>query len=256
MNKLNKQDKHIEEYDSDLSKWEDYLQKYPRICREPSRALALTRDMEARESSGRILYHLSLTYKPFEDNIYDERQVNNFFTSFYLKYFLPHLFESNNYDRRNRRPFQPVCYAFIDEHSHKPKIDWKLHAYGELTAHGQFAERLHHHAILAIHPDTNARVAPLIGENTLATGMFSQKIMTSYLRPCEPMCLLYASKMLHKYPDYLMFSGEPRIQSLDDPYEQKRRALAQLNQYGHINYATARAAINMINNNHKGEHRC
>jgi hypothetical protein len=256
MNNSIKQDDQIEEYDHDPSKWKAYLEKYPRNHREHHRELALTQDMKDRESSGRILYHLSLTYKPYQDNVYDERQVNNFFNTFYLKHFLPHVFESTKYFRPNKRPFQPVCYAFIDEHAHKPKINWKRHAYGELEPRGQFAERLHHHAILAVHPDTNARVVPLIGENTLATGMYSPIVMTSYLRICEPMCLLYASKKLHKYPDFLMFSGEPRIQSSDEPYEQKRRALAELNLNGHINYATARSAINAINKNHQGEQRC
>ena len=45
----------------------------------------------------RTLFHLVLTYKPFQDRTYSEQSVNKFFTKFYLRYFLPYLFGHKNY---------------------------------------------------------------------------------------------------------------------------------------------------------------
>ena len=62
------------------------------------------------------------------------------------------------------------------------------------------------------------------------------------------MCLLYASKMMHKYPDYLMFSGDIKSNTAsDDRYKEKREALAKLNQEGLINFNNVKQAIDSIN---------
>lgn len=210
--------------------------------------IALVDHLYKKELEGRTLYHLVLTYKPYGDRDYSESDCNKFFKTFYLQKFLPYLLGSRNFNRDNKRHLQPECYAFIDEHAHKPKIIWKPKPYGELEPRGEFADRLHHHGILAIHPDTKESMDKMLGENTFSNNGFSQKIMTSYLRKCDPMCLLYASKCMDKYPDYMSFSGIKSVKNKarDDYYEQKRRAAAELSAIGLINHRNATAAIHAI----------
>ena len=105
---------------------------------------------------------------------------------------------SNQGGRRKYRELQPICLAFLDEHESRVSSQTYLQT-------SRFSERLHHHAILAIHADTYDKMQSLIGENTLASNKFSTKVMSSHVRECDAMCLLYASKMYAKYPDFLSF---------------------------------------------------
>lgn len=148
--------------------------------------------------SNRHLFHLTLTYKPFEDYSYSPKNTNDFFIHFYTKHFLPFLLNTKNFQRSKYREMQPICFAFLDEHESNLSTQKYLST-------SRFSARLHHHAILAIHKDTLDRMQTLIGENTLASNKFSNKVMSSHLRECDPMCLLYASKMHAKYPDFLSF---------------------------------------------------
>jgi hypothetical protein len=210
--------------------------------------IALVDHLYKKQLEGNSLYHLVLTYKQFSDRDYSESDCNKFFKTFYLQKLLPYLLGTRNFTNDNKRHLQPDCYAFIDEHAHKPKIIWKRKAYGELEPRGRFAERLHHHAILAIHPDTKAAMDQMVGENTFANGGFSHKVMTSHLRECEPMCLLYASKCMDKYPDFMTFTGNNPVanKAQDNYYEQKRRAAAELSANGLINYRNATSVIDAI----------
>ena len=143
----------------------------------------------------RSMFHLVLTYKPYQDITYDEKVVNKFFMSFYLRHFLPYLMNTRNYHRESYRSFQPICLAFVDEHEHSPV---------SINERSEFSARLHHHAILAVHHEHLDRMNDLIGTNTLV-GNFSYKVMTSFIRPCDSSTLKYASKMMMKYQDYLTF---------------------------------------------------
>lgn len=143
----------------------------------------------------RSLFHLVLTYKPYQDITYDEKVVNKFFMSFYLRHFLPYLMNTRNYHRESYRSFQPICLAFVDEHEHSPV---------SINVRSEYSARLHHHAILAVHHEHLDRMNELIGTNTLV-GKFSYKVMTSFIRPCDSSTLMYASKMMMKYQDYLTF---------------------------------------------------
>jgi hypothetical protein len=148
--------------------------------------------------SNRHLFHLTLTYKPFEDYSYSPKNTNDFFIHFYTKHFLPFLLDTKNFQRVKYREMQPICLAFLDEHESQVSTQKYLST-------SRFSARLHHHAILAIHTDTLDRMQSLIGENTLASNKFSTKVMSSHVRECDAMCLLYASKMYAKYPDFLSF---------------------------------------------------
>jgi hypothetical protein len=68
-----------------------------------------------------------------------------------------------------------------------------------------FPVRIHHHCNLSVHPETLERMESLVGEDTLVRYEFSPKFMTTDLKKCESMRLLYSSKMLRKYPDFLSF---------------------------------------------------
>ena len=150
---------------------------------------------ELQHQSSKHLFHLTLTYKPFADYSYSPKNTNDFFIHFYTKYFLPFLLNTKNIQRSKYRELQPICLAFLDEHESRVSS----------MQTSRFSARLHHHAILAIHADTIDRMQSLIGENTLASNKFSTKVMSSHVRECDPMCLLYASKMYAKYPDFLSF---------------------------------------------------
>lgn len=151
----------------------------------------------------RTLFHLTLTYKPYQDRIYQESDVNKFFIKFYTQYLLPHLLGTRRI--QNKRELQPICLAFIDEHEMKPVKVSRLIDTGELRDCHEFPARLHHHAILAVHPSNVEVMQNLVGTNTLNSGEFSHKVMTSDLKECDAKRLLYASKMMKRYPDFLSF---------------------------------------------------
>ena len=165
---------------------------------------ALIRMLE-KEYQDLSLFHLVLTYKQYQDITYDQRVVNRFFMTFYLRYFLPYIMNTRNFHRESYRSIQPICLAFIDEHEHAPVTSKNLD-YDQMTINtrNEFSARLHHHVILAIHQNHLLRMNELIGTNTLV-GKFSYKVMTSFIRPCSAETLKYASKMLMKYPDFLSF---------------------------------------------------
>jgi hypothetical protein len=152
------------------------------------------------QESGRSLFFLTLTYKPFQNKVYSSQDVDQFFSTFYRHHFLPELLQTRNYHRPKFRPIQPITVAFIDEH--KP-VATQSRTNPDLL---ELSSKLHHHAVLAVHPDTLERIQTLVGENTMQTG-FSSKIMTTDLRPCDASAVGYASKMLHRYPEYRIFSG-------------------------------------------------
>lgn len=185
------------------SDWIQYLSKSATCVKDLSSSqlmrFHLTKYVhDHKYQSNRYLFHLTLTYKPFEDYSYSAKNTNDFFIHFYTKYFLPFLINTKNIQRSKYRELQPICLAFLDEHESQVITQKYLNTSG-------FSARLHHHAILAIHADTLDRMQTLIGENTLASNKFSYKVMSSDVRECDAMCLLYASKMYAKYPDFLSF---------------------------------------------------
>jgi hypothetical protein len=160
--------------------------------------LALLHNMLELEQSGRTLFFLTVTYRPYQNKIYGAVDVDQFFARLYVQHFLPELLKTRHYNRSKFRPLQPVTYAFIDEH----KPDFVKSAFDpnllELTS------RLHHHAVLAVHPETLCSIQNLVGTNTMKTG-FSSKVMTTDLKPCDAGAVGYASKKFGSYPDFLIF---------------------------------------------------
>lgn len=178
-----------------------------RVNHWQTQTIALADCVGQMERNGCSLYHLTLTYKPYGLREYRESDVSQFFKNFYMAGFLPFLLQTNKFNRPNKRPLQPVCFAFVDEHENNPRVEWKHVGDGEIKASGQFAERLHHHAIIVAKPETVDRLNSMLGENTFATNYFSPKIMTSCLQQANIGVVPYAAKMMWKYPEYLLFSG-------------------------------------------------
>jgi len=151
------------------------------------------------------IYHLVLTYKYPEDKTLSEFMMNKFFTQFYIRYFLPYLFRTKNYNRKKYRYFQPICLAFIHEHEHAGVVKKKLNKISlELDNVNTYAERLHHHAVIAVHPEHRDRMDTLLGENTLKKN-FSHTIKTSFVAERPSSVVWYASNSLHQYPNFLSF---------------------------------------------------
>jgi len=163
--------------------------------------LALSDMFQTYQDEYRILYHMTVTY--LQPNTYNHTHagINRFFVNMYLKRLLPYLCESRHFNRQSFRHLQPIACVFADEHESKPVL--QSESIWLLPGTTAFAARLHHHAIVAVHPDTQERFETLLGENTLR--QFSPKIKTSYINEAEPMRVLYATKMLWKYEDYLTF---------------------------------------------------
>ena len=194
--------------------WKDYLGIDPnqhQISQDHRHRLALTRLFQQYEQENRKIFHLTVTYKPYPRKGFASKitgnyksyagkdftpdGTNRFFINFYLKSFLPSLMRTNNYHIPSKRLRQPICYAFLDDHEQK------------VSATGMvFPDRLHHHALLAVHPSTYSSAQSLenIGNIPLRS-RFTSKVMTTKLRECEPMTMLYATKSLKKYPEFLCF---------------------------------------------------
>ena len=146
------------------------------------------------------LFHLTTTYLPYQDRTYTARDLNKFFTNFYLKNLLPDLFHTRTWST-SKKLKQPIVLSFLDEHEIK-SVQVSTDATGSpIYAH---PVRLHHHSIIASRPATTDLFLEMCGDNTMLR--YSPKMMTSNLVQCDADRVFYASKMLWKYPDeYLQF---------------------------------------------------
>jgi len=167
---------------------------------------AIAEKMSSLEYDGRVLFHMTTTYRPFADRVYRESDVNVFFINFYIKKLLPFVLGTKNIHTNAKKQIQPITYTFLDEHEMTP-IKKNIIRPGTNTIQEtfEFPIRLHHHSILAVHPETLERFHELEGTNTLNDERFSNKIMTSDLKVCDANRVMYASKMMFKYPDFLSF---------------------------------------------------
>ncbi len=157
--------------------------------------LELTKEMVKLEDEGRRLFHLSITYRPYQDRSYQETDVNTFFNNFYRKGLLPYLLGTEDISRQDVLEYHPITYGFVDEHEHSKTNYWS-------------PIRLHHHAVVAVHPNTIGKMIALYGIGKLNFLPMSQKIATSQVTDARPPAVLYASKCMRKYPDYLHFGPE------------------------------------------------
>ena len=185
--------------------WKEYLTDADTLSMTEQYRLSLTEMMHQHQLQGRTLYHLTVTYKPYVDRDYAESDVASFFKWFYLRDLLPLLMSTSNFHRPKYRHIQPIALVFTDEHESKSSDVSKYDPVSNQFKIKEFAARLHHHVILAVHSDHVEKMNELIGTNTLAKYKPSHQVMTTHIRECDAMCLLYASKLLRKYPDFLSF---------------------------------------------------
>ena len=179
-------------------RWREYLGIAPdqiQLSLDHQQRLELTRMFHQLHLKNHVLFHMTVTYKTYKNTPYTPKNTNDFFINFYLKCFLPELLGTRNIQKR--RELQPICYSFLDEHEFRPRV------FGpEVT----YPDRLHHHAILAVHPSTISRIQTMIGENCIPLrNKWASKVMTTHIRECEAMTTLYATKQLKRYPEFLSF---------------------------------------------------
>jgi hypothetical protein len=162
--------------------------------------LDLVKNLINSEEQGRKLFHLTVTYRPYQDRIYKESDLNNFFSNFYKTGLMPFVLNGHI---NNNGYFENLlfCYTFLDEHQFNPTKTKTL--YGYKTGSGI---RLHHHVIIDCHQDLVPKMRQLEGKNKLVNHTFSKKFETTDLKECRPTRLLYASKMFYRYPDFVMYS--------------------------------------------------
>jgi hypothetical protein len=184
----------------------EYLKRYKSLSRIDKYRMELVSLMEQHQKAGRTLFHLTLTYKPYSDRNYQEADVNKFFRTFYLQYFLPYLLQTKHFNRTYWRQFQPICLAFVDGLEQElSQRTLRVKKPTELIPASQLPALLHHHAILAVHEQNLSNLMQLVGKNTFAGFDFSYKIMTSDLKQCDATRLLYSSKRMKRFPEFMSF---------------------------------------------------
>lgn len=185
-------------------KYITYHRKYKEIFTSTDHhRLALTEHMlKQKTEQGRTLFHLTLTYKNLNSTPGSPKRINDCFINIYMRYLLKECMGTKNYHTVSKKALQPICYAFLDEHSLKNNKSSNYSIGNNLNP----PQRLHHHAIIAVHPSQVTFFKSLCGTNTIPrVDRFTGLICTSHMRECDAMCLLYASKKLKKYPDFLSF---------------------------------------------------
>jgi hypothetical protein len=177
--------------------------------------LALAKHMLELEKSGKTLFHLSVTYNPYQDIQYTEKDINKYFTNFYYRTVLPSLLNTSHINTNIKKLLHPICLAFVDEHEHKakPKII-RNNVTNEIEQTFIYPIKLHHHAILAVHQDTLEKMQSFVGLNSIPRNKWANKVMSFDIKQCSSTRLLYASKMLQKYPDFLPFTPINNIKSI------------------------------------------
>jgi hypothetical protein len=174
--------------ESERLRWKSYLNHS--TSNSDLIRLSLTEYIHNLElDQNRSIFHLTTTYKPYQDRIYFKRDVDLFFTNFYVKYLLPKVLGTKNIHTVIKKSIQPITFTFTEEHLQ--------------SFHG---DRLHHHSIICVHPSTLEFFLSLPERGWIDTNTrYTHKIESSHIRQCEPMTLLYSSEMLNRYPDFLSF---------------------------------------------------
>jgi hypothetical protein len=157
----------------------------------------------------RRLFHLIITYKKY-DREYSEKDINTFFKNIFLHYMLPKITSTRRRTSNRQKNLQPICITFVDEHKKLHKEINYQNTLDRLKSQSKDSQEqeypLHHHSIVAIHPEQMNSFKQLIGTNTLIDEHPDTKIIkTSHIVECEPMRILYASKRLSSYPNYMLF---------------------------------------------------
>jgi hypothetical protein len=93
----------------DVQKWRSYLGIAPNqsnLSLDHANRLAFTKMFNKYKSLGASIFHMTVTYKNYQNFQYSPKNINDFFTNFYLKSFLPFLLETKNINKK--RFMQPI----------------------------------------------------------------------------------------------------------------------------------------------------
>jgi len=163
-------------------------------------SLSIRDKFKEHQDNGYKLYEMSLTYKPFHNNrSHSTEEIKKIFKQFYLQNFLGrHLFKNRHWMNKHNN-IQPHTYCFVEEHESSKK------ALNKSSGIYLFPDRLHHHAVMAAHPDTIQAIDALIGENTLLD--FHSSIMTSSLKEADLDWVLFAAKNYMRHEEDWMPFG-------------------------------------------------
>ena len=137
---------------------------------------------------GMKLYAFTVTYTPNDEAHSFDKTIKNRFKKFYLHEFLTKIHFNNNEWTKKFNKLQPAVVLFVEDHESKAVT--MEDEYG--ITRTSFPERLHHHGIMAVHPDFVSRLEPYIGVNTL--NHLCKGIMTTDFKPCNIEWMLYAGK--------------------------------------------------------------
>ena len=194
-----------------------YIQSKRNIRSEPNfenlslvdkQRLGFAEMLDRIESEGKTLYHLTLTYIPSKYKDWTVDQINGFFKEFYIKYFLRYALNTSHITNKRQKERQPIVFCFVDESSFNKSSVAQSDVVTRLSS-SLSGDRLHHHAIVCAHPDTVQKIDELLGDNTFKDSGFGKRIQSSSMRRCNSNCILYASKNLHRIPDFQIFPQIP-----------------------------------------------
>jgi len=149
-------------------------------------------------------FHLTVIYKRIDGkNAYLEA-CNQYFTSFYLKSFVPAILGTTHFNKDQYRPYQPITVAFTEKHQEKARKLRKQYGHKEYDLPNFY----HHHAFVAIHPDTYNKAIEIAGLNRvpIKPSIFFVSSVFFEERPISN--FQYITKKANlKEDDYLVFSG-------------------------------------------------
>ena len=165
--------------------------------------------------AGYIAYALTVTYLPNMKSAkgHTTSAIQTRFKKLYFHNFIRHyIFDGCSKWAKHFNAYQPYIDIFEEAHEHgaihRPHLDeqvWKEY---------QFSNRLHHHAIMYVHPMHVEKMDKLIGENTLK--QFNEDaVMTSCIKRVRDIGWTgYSLKCQHRYTASSMHFGP---QGLDFP---------------------------------------
>jgi hypothetical protein len=169
------------------------------------------------EPCGYHLYLVTLTYKQSQTGFLTIPKATDRLKQFYRTVLLPLLVHRRSYHKSKYRHLHPILYAFPDVPGSKRSDGEDDPAYSRSRA------GVHHHAIMAVHPDIVEKADELRGRDTLCIPPFmdyrkSSLIQTSDCQPIIPETLENAISYVTKWASWQQFTEDEWFIVLGDSY--------------------------------------
>jgi ribosomal protein L33 len=164
------------------------------------------------EEAGYVGYALTVTYlpNPKSPKGHNTKTLERHFKKLYFHNLVRYqLFDGHSRWTSRFHEYQPYIDVFQEAHEHaaiyRPHLDervWKEF---------EFSERLHHHAVMYVHPMHAEKMNALIGDNTL--NKFNPRaVMTSHVALAKNIGWTgYSLKCHHKFHDSSMHFGPENL---------------------------------------------